>query len=85
MSNYSLILPALEVQPLKNYFSHNMLMTAFIINDYLWVMKDKLMWMESKRQTTVSQKQLNLIQLRHNFGNELRSNAEKNALVELVI
>lgn len=48
-------------------------------------MKDKLMWMESKRQTTVSQKQLNLIQLRHNFGNELRSNAEENALVELVI
>lgn len=62
MSSYSLSL-AFKVQPLKNYFTHNILMTAFIINDQLWVMKDKLMWMESECQTTGSQKQLNLIQL----------------------
>lgn len=86
MSPYSLLGLALEIQPLKYYFSHNILMTAFIINDQLWVMKDKVMWMESKRQTTASQKQLNLIQLQHKFGNELTSNnAEENALVELVI
>lgn len=34
MFNYILIGLALEVQPLKNYFSHSILMTAFIINDY---------------------------------------------------
>lgn len=43
------------------------------------------MRMESERQTTVSQKQLNLIQLQNNFGNELKNDAEENALVELVI
>lgn len=32
---YSLISLALEIQPLKYYFSHNILMTAFIINDHL--------------------------------------------------
>ena len=52
MLYYSLIGLALGVEPLKYDFSHNMLLTVFIINDHLWVMKDKVMWMESKHQTT---------------------------------
>lgn len=48
-------------------------------------MKAKVRWMESSSQTTVSQKQLNLVQLLHNLRNELKTSAEENAKHELVI
>lgn len=41
--------------------------------------------MESRSQTTVSQKQLNLVQLQHKLGNELKSSAEENTKPELMI
>lgn len=41
--------------------------------------------MEPRSQTTVSQKQLNLVQLQQNLGNELKSSAEENTKHERVI